>query len=194
MAQAKFFHECPASLSPVPASPLPTHRARLGSHQSDVTKRMGPPHRPASGKKDQRFNGKPALSCGGQFRTLMVELSGIEAQPASKASGKKRSAVQWKAGSKLRRAIPHVDGGAKRDCQRRRDSRPAWRSKSRPVVRGCADMQRGPIGPLCMLAAKLLPYYRRVISPVSGSTTSASGRTSASVGTGFRCRTDCVSR
>ena len=79
-------------------------------------------------------------------------------------------------------------------CQRRRDSRPAWRSKSRPVVRGCADMQRGPIGPLCMLAAKLLPYYRRVISPVSGSTTSASGRTSASVGTGFRCRTDCVSR
>jgi len=45
----------------------------------------------------------------------MVELSGIEAQPASKASGKKRSAVQWKAGSKLWRAIPHVDGGAERD-------------------------------------------------------------------------------
>ena len=35
-------------------------------------------------------------------------------------------------------------------CQRRSNSRPAWRSKSRPVARGGADMQRGPIGPLCM--------------------------------------------
>src|SRR5450756_1182784 len=35
-----------------------------------------------------------------------------------------------------------------RSCQRR--------SKSRPVARGCADMQRGPIGPLCMSAAKIV--------------------------------------
>ena len=32
-------------------------------------------------------------------------------------------------------------------CQRRSKSRPAWRSNSRPVARGCDDMQRGPIGP-----------------------------------------------
>jgi hypothetical protein len=32
-------------------------------------------------------------------------------------------------------------------CQRRSKNRPAWRSKNRPVARGCADMQRGPIGP-----------------------------------------------
>ena len=32
------------------------------------------------------------------------------------------------------------------DCQRRRESRPAERSKSRPVRRGSADMRRGPIG------------------------------------------------
>ncbi|MCX7356219.1 MAG: copper resistance protein CopC [Alphaproteobacteria bacterium] len=35
-------------------------------------------------------------------------------------------------------------------CQRRSKNRPVWRSKSRPVARGSADMQRGPIGPLCM--------------------------------------------
>src|SRR5665647_2798514 len=41
-------------------------------------------------------------------------------------------------------------------CQRRRESRPAWRSKSRPVRRGSADMQRGPIGPLCMSASRIV--------------------------------------
>jgi hypothetical protein len=32
-----------------------------------------------------------------------------------------------------------------------------------------ADMQRGPIGPLCMSAAKIFSGYVGVISPVSGS-------------------------
>ena len=43
-----------------------------------------------------------------------------------------------------------------RKCQRRRDSRPRGRSKCRPVARGSADMQRGPIGPLCISAAKIV--------------------------------------
>src|SRR3984893_15386808 len=42
-------------------------------------------------------------------------------------------------------------------CQRRRESRPAWRSKSRPVRRRSADMQRGPIGLLCMSASRIVP-------------------------------------
>ncbi len=35
-------------------------------------------------------------------------------------------------------------------CQRRSDSRPLWRSKSRPVVWGAADMARAPIGALAI--------------------------------------------
>jgi transcriptional regulator with XRE-family HTH domain len=42
-------------------------------------------------------------------------------------------------------------------CQRRRDFRPAWRSKNRPKAGGCAGMKRGPIGPLFMPAAKIFP-------------------------------------
>src|ERR1035437_267188 len=52
-----------------------------------------------------------------------------------------------------------VDGRSIEDfeaCQRRRESRPAERSKSRPVRRGSADMRRGPIGPLRMSAAKIV--------------------------------------
>ncbi len=40
------------------------------------------------------------------------------------------------------------------DCQRRRDSRPAWRSKSRPEAGWDADMTRGPFGPLVISAAR----------------------------------------
>ena len=45
-------------------------------------------------------------------------------------------------------------------CQRRRDSRPAWRSKSRPVARWDADMTRGPIGPLVISAARTFGALR----------------------------------
>ena len=40
-----------------------------------------------------------------------------------------------------------------RHCQRRLDSRPLWRSKTRPVKMRCLDMQRAPIGALCISAA-----------------------------------------
>ena len=44
--------------------------------------------------------------------------------------------------------------GARRTrCQRRSHSRPAWRSKSRPVPSWCAAVQRAPIGALCTGAA-----------------------------------------
>jgi fructose-bisphosphate aldolase class I len=35
-------------------------------------------------------------------------------------------------------------------CQRRSNSRPAWRSKTRPLMARLMDMRRGPIGPLRM--------------------------------------------
>ena len=44
--------------------------------------------------------------------------------------------------------------GCEARCQRRRDSRPAWRSKSRPVAWWDAVMTRGPIGPLVITAAR----------------------------------------
>ena len=46
------------------------------------------------------------------------------------------------------------------ECQRRRDSGPAWRSKSRPEARGDADMTRGPIGPLVISAARTFGRLR----------------------------------
>ena len=44
------------------------------------------------------------------------------------------------------------DVGARHLCQRRSDSRPAGRSKSRPVI-GHGDMERAPIGALSMSSA-----------------------------------------
>ena len=46
---------------------------------------------------------------------------------------------------KIERAWQDVD-----DCQRRSDIRPAWRSKSRPLKVRADDMQRAPIGALCI--------------------------------------------
>ncbi len=38
-------------------------------------------------------------------------------------------------------------------CQRRLDFRPVWRSKSRPLMVRRCDMQRTPIGALCISSA-----------------------------------------
>ena len=67
---------------------------------------------------------------------------------------------------------------------------PCHRGGVKPGQRGeDTDMQRGPIGPLCMSAAEILAVYVGLTSPVSGS-----ALCSACWGSGRRRAFDCLRR
>jgi hypothetical protein len=93
------------------------------------------------------------------------------------------------------RELKDIIRGMIGSCQRRRDFRPVWRSKSRPVAGRMRRHEKGPDrAPFHAGGEKIFGAYVGAISPVSGSTISSAGLSWAPAMVGLRRRVDWIRR